>query len=49
MIRIAIVEDEESYIKQLKGYIDRFSEETGEHFQVTCYTDGGILVEKFKA
>lgn len=49
MIRIAIVEDDESYMRQLKEYLERFSAESGEQFQVTCYTDGGILVEKFRA
>ena len=34
MIRIAIVEDEESYISVLKEYLERYKEESGEQIEV---------------
>ena len=40
MIRIAIVEDEESYISVLKEYLERYKEESGEQIEVTVYHDG---------
>ena len=49
MRRIAIVEDEICYVQQLQEYIERFSKESGERFEVSCFTDGAALVEKFKA
>ncbi len=49
MIHIAIAEDEQIYTRQMKEYIGQFSEESGEQFEVTCYTDGAELVEEFKA
>lgn len=49
MRRIAVVEDEQYYIRQMKEYIERFSEDTGERFEVSCFTDGAELIEKFKA
>ena len=40
MLRIAIVEDEENYISVLKGYLQRYKEESGEQIEVTVYHDG---------
>ena len=34
MIRIAIVEDEESYISVLKEYLERYKKESGEQIEV---------------
>ena len=49
MIRMAIVEDEQQYAKQLREYVDRFSQQLGESFDVTEYSDGDGLVEGFHA
>ena len=49
MIRLAIVEDEQQYAKQLREYVDRFSQQLGESFDVTEYSDGDGLVEGFHA
>ena len=49
MIRIAIVEDEAQYSKQLSDYIQDFGRESGQSFAVTTYSDGDELVERYKA
>lgn len=49
MIHIAIVEDDMDCISQLKAYLEQYSEEFRERFEVKCYTDGAALVENFKA
>lgn len=49
MVRIAIVEDEVQSAKQLREYVDRFSQQSGEAFDVTEYADGDELVEGFHA
>lgn len=49
MRHIAIVEDETCYVQQLREYIERFSKESGERFEVSYFTDGAALIEKFKA
>lgn len=45
MIRIAIVEDDASYQKQLLGYLHRYEAECGEQFQISVYSDGVDIVE----
>lgn len=49
MVRIAIVEDEEFYIEQLKQYLERYQKENGEKFEITVYRDGDGITEKYKA
>jgi len=49
MIKLAIVEDEDGYAKQLKEYIEKYSDESGEEFQVTRYSDGDEIVENYKS
>jgi DNA-binding LytR/AlgR family response regulator len=49
MIKIAIVEDEASYAKQLQDFLKQYEEENGESFQVTVYADGDEIVHKYKA
>lgn len=49
MVRIAIVEDEELYIEQLKQYLERYQKENGEEFEITVYRDGDGITEKYKA
>ena len=45
MLRIAIVEDEENYISVLKGYLQRYKEESGEQIEVTVGDATYVIVE----
>ncbi|MDY3918417.1 MAG: LytTR family DNA-binding domain-containing protein [Candidatus Limivivens sp.] len=47
MIRIAIVEDDAMYADQLKQYLQQYEEENRELLEVTVYTDGDQIVEKY--
>lgn len=49
MIRIAIVEDEESYVSVLKGYLARYEEEFGEQLEVTVFHDGDEITANYRA
>lgn len=49
MIHIAIVEDEESYAKQLKEYMDQFMKETGNQIRLSFFGDGEDIVEDYKS
>jgi len=49
MIRIAIVEDEDYYVKQLNGYLDEYRKSEGEEFDVTIYRDGDAITAEYKA
>lgn len=47
MLRIAIVEDEEEYIKQLQKYVRRFSDENGQEIEVSVFRDGNEIVANY--
>lgn len=47
MIRIAIVEDDQIYQKQLSTYISRYGEEKGEKFDLSVFSDGYEIVEHY--
>lgn len=49
MIRIAIVEDEEHYIKELTSFLHRYEKEQQEAFDVTIYRDGDGITAEYKA
>ncbi len=49
MMRIAIVEDEVMYAKQLEGFLHRYEEERQETFDIHLFTDGDEIVENYKA
>ena len=49
MLKIAIVEDEEINIKQLKEYLDQFQKETDEIITVTVFHDGDEITSKYSA
>lgn len=49
MIRVAIVEDEELYVKQLAGYLNDYQNETGEEIEVTVYRDGDGITAEYTA
>lgn len=49
MIRIAIVEDEDSYISVLKEYLEKYRQESGEQIEVTVYHDGDEIAAFYRA
>jgi len=49
MIRIAVVEDDPKYRKELCSYIDNCGAEMGESFQVTEFTDGIEIADPYVA
>lgn len=49
MIKIAIVEDEAMYAKQLQEFLQQYEKEHGESFDITVYSDGDEIVHKYKA
>ena len=49
MIRIAIVEDEEYYVKQLTGYLDEYQKSEQDVFEITVYRDGDAITSDYKA
>lgn len=49
MIRIAVVEDDSIYQKQLNTYISDYERSSGETFQVTNFMDGLDIIENYNA
>lgn len=49
MIKIAIVEDESTYAKQLEEFLHQYEKENGEVFEITKFSDGDEIVHKYKA
>ena len=49
MIRIALVEDDENYRKELTEYLKRYENESGEKFNISVFSDGDEIVENYKA
>lgn len=47
MIRIAIVEDDVRYQKQLQRYLQRYMEESGEKIEIQTFNDGDEITEKY--
>lgn len=48
MIQIAIVEDEEIYVKQLTEYIRKYQTERGRSIKVTVFGDGEDIDDQIK-
>ena len=44
MIKIAIVEDEAMYAKQLEEFLHQYEAENHEAFDITIYSDGDQIV-----
>lgn len=44
MIRIAIVEDDKSFMNRIKKYIDTYMQENDIGIDITCFSDGSELV-----
>ena len=49
MIRIAIVEDEDSYVQVLTGYLKQYETEHSLSFQISVFHDGLDIVSEYKA
>ena len=49
MIKIAIVEDEVMYAKQLQEFLLQYEKENGEAFDITIYSDGDQIVNKYRS
>lgn len=49
MIRVALVEDEESSQRTLVEYLERFSQEINEKIHVSIFPDGAEIVEDYRA
>lgn len=49
MFKIAILEDELSYQKQLQKYIDSYEKETEERFEVHVFSDGLDILDDYSA
>lgn len=48
MIRIAIVEDENTYTETLKSYLSRFGSENRTAFQISTFCDGLDIISEYK-
>jgi len=48
MIRIAIVEDDQDYIRQLQTYLEQYRRESGEAVDVAVFTDGDEIAEGYR-
>ena len=48
MIKVAIVEDEHSYAMQLQEYLHKYEGENGEVFEISLFSDGDQIVNKYK-
>lgn len=49
MIRIAVVEDEQRYIDQIKGYLEQYEVERKEALKITIFHDGDEIVANYRA
>lgn len=49
MVRIALVEDDADYRKELTGFLKRYEQESSEKFSITTFTDGDEIVEGYRA
>ena len=47
MIKIAIVEDDQHYSRQLEEYLRKYESECGETFDITTYSDGDTIVSHY--
>lgn len=49
MVRIAIVEDEIQFTRELTGYLKQYQEASGEEFEITAYRDGDGITANYRA
>ena len=48
MLKLAIVDDDSGYRKEIASLLQRYESENGEKFQIVEYTDGDELLENYK-
>lgn len=48
MIKIAIVEDEHAYAMQLQEYLHQYENENSEVFEISLFSDGDEILNKYK-
>jgi len=48
MIKVAIVEDEHAYAMQLQEYLHQYEIENGEIFEISLFSDGDEIVNRYK-
>lgn len=48
MLKIAVVEDQEPMREQLCGFIQRYAEEQRVQLEITCFSDGALLVKDYR-
>lgn len=49
MVRIALVEDDAAYRRELMEYLKKYEQESSEKFQIITFGDGDEIVEGYKA
>ncbi len=49
MLRLAIVEDDQTYRNEFKAYLSQYEKETGETFQIVEFTDGDGILQNYKS
>lgn len=49
MLRIAVVEDDPGYIRQLQEYLGQYGRESGQSIDISVFTDGDEIVEGYRA
>ena len=49
MIRIAIVEDDDAYCRQLVDFLKRYESESGESFRLSLFSDGMEIVQDYRS
>lgn len=49
MIKVAIVEDEVQQARQLSDFLLQYGQENGEIFDITLFSDGDAIVNKYRA
>lgn len=49
MVRIALVEDDADYRRELTEFLKRYGRESGEHFSVSVFSDGAEIAEDYRA
>lgn len=49
MINVAIVDDDKSYVDQLREYFEQYIKESGEMIKITAFSDGDSIVHKYSS
>jgi DNA-binding LytR/AlgR family response regulator len=47
MYRIAIVEDDREYVKELRTYLNQYAAEEGQEFEISVFYDGAEILENY--